>query len=397
MTEPARKLRVAHVATVDLSLRYLLLNQMLYLQREGYEVTGISAPGPDVPFIEGRGIPHIAVPMTRSMTPLADAKALADLVRIFRARRFDIVHTHTPKPGLIGQLAARIAGVPMIVNTIHGFYFHERMKPRSRAFFITMERIAALQSHAILSQSAEDVETAVRERICRREAIQLLGNGIDLARFNPAAKSEPERAAERERLGIPRGATVIGFVGRLVEEKGIPELFEAFRGVLRAHPEARLLVVGPTDESKADALRPERAAAYGIADACVFPGFRTDVEAMYAVMDVFVLPSHREGFPRAVMEASAMGKPVVATDIRGCREAVVHERSGLLVPVKDPTALGAALDRLLRDPELRARLGAGAVEVARERFDEQRVFRTVKETYERLARRRPLAEAGRRP
>lgn len=393
MSPSARGLRVAHVTTVDLSLRYLLLNQMLYLQREGYEVTGISAPGPDVPYIEAKGIPHIAVPMTRSMTPLADAKALADLVRIFRARRFDIVHTHTPKPGLIGQLAARIAGVPMIVNTIHGFYFHERMKPRSRAFFIAMERIAAMQSHAILSQSAEDVETAVRERICRREQIELLGNGIDLSRFHPLAKSDAERAAERERLGIPNAAIVVGFVGRLVEEKGIPELFEAFRAVRGQHPEARLLVVGPTDESKADALRPERAAAYGIADACVFPGFRTDVEAMYAVMDVFVLPSHREGFPRAVMEASAMGKPVVATNIRGCREAVVHERSGLLVPVKDPPALGAAIERLVRDAELRDRLGKGASDLARERFDEQRIFRTVRDTYERLARqRRPRAE-----
>jgi uncharacterized membrane protein len=131
-------LRVAHITTVDQSLRYLLLNQMRSIAQAGYEVTGISAPGSDVPVIESMGIRHIAVPLTRRLSPLADLRALVQLYRIFRREQFTIVHTHTPKPGLLGQLAARMAGAPVVVNTVHGFYFHEHMPRLWREFYITI-------------------------------------------------------------------------------------------------------------------------------------------------------------------------------------------------------------------------------------------------------------------
>ncbi|MBK6517863.1 MAG: glycosyltransferase family 4 protein [Polyangiaceae bacterium] len=380
------RVRVAHITTIDLSLRYLLLNQMLYLKERGFDVTGVSAPGPDVPFIEAQGIRHIAVPMTRSMTPIADARALIELMRLFRRERFDIVHTHTPKPGLLGQLAARAAGVPHIVNTIHGFYFHDRMKPATRRFYIAMEKIAALQSDAILSQNPEDVRTAVSVGICPSERIELLGNGIDLTRFRPDALSAEVITQHKSALGIPEDALVIGFVGRMVAEKGLLELFDAFRRVRLDHPTARLLLVGPVDEHKSDALGPDRAKEKGIADACIFTGMREQVEDMYALMDVFVLPSHREGFPRSVMEASAMGKPVVVTDIRGCRETVIDGATGLMVPVEDAGALSRAIGSLLDDAERRRELGERGVQLARERFDERKVFGIVEATYERLLR-----------
>ena len=155
--------KVAHVTTVDLSLRYLLLNQLERIRDEGYEVVGISADGPDVATVEAHGIPHFAVPMTRRFTPFADLRALWALTRIMRRERFDVVHTHTPKAGLLGQLAARLSGVPVIVNTLHGFYFHEGTKPLSRRFYVWMERIAAKCSDSILSQNKEDIATAVAE------------------------------------------------------------------------------------------------------------------------------------------------------------------------------------------------------------------------------------------
>ncbi|MFZ1864486.1 MAG: glycosyltransferase family 4 protein [Polyangiales bacterium] len=378
------KPRVAHVTTVDLSLRYLLLNQLQRIQEEGYDVYGISAAGPDVAAVEASGIPHFAVPMTRRFTPMADLRALWSLVRLMRRERFDVVHTHTPKAGLLGQLAARISGVPVVVNTLHGFYFHDDMKPAPRRFYIWMERIAARCSDTILSQNTEDMATAVKEHIASPNLIKWLGNGIDVRRFDRRRVSEQALDALRKEIGLDPGAPVVGFVGRLVEEKGILELLEAASRISAEIPEARFIIVGPYDEEKPDALRPDVAERYGVSKQCLFLGMRHDMPEVYALMNVLVLPSHREGFPRTPMEASAMGVPAVVTDIRGCREAVEHGVNGLLVPVGDSGALGEAILSLLRDDERRASMGAAARRMAEERFDEQKVFERVLSEYERL-------------
>jgi glycosyltransferase involved in cell wall biosynthesis len=370
---------------VDLSLRYLLLNQLWALRTVGYRVVGISSPGPEVAALEGQGIAHEAVPMTRRFTPFADLASLLRLYRLFRRRRFTIVHTHNPKPGLLGQLAARLAGTPIVVNTLHGFYFHERMRPWARRFYIATERLAARCSDLILSQNEEDVETAVREGIARQDQIVHLGNGIDLRRFDPEALAPRTRIRLRAGLGIPAEAPVVGFVGRLVGEKGLRELLAAARIVLERIPETRFLLVGGADGEKADRLSPARLAReLRIEDACVFAGVRQDMPQLYAVMDVFALPSHREGFPRAPMEAAAMGVPCVVTDIRGCRQVVAHGRNGLLVPVGDARALADALLSLLTDPLRAQALGAEGRRRALLEFDERLVFEKVLAAYARL-------------
>ena len=379
--------KVAHITTIDLSLRYLLLNQMRALEAAGYDVSGISADGPHVPTLEDAGIRHIAVPMTRRMAPLADLVSLVRLYRVMRRERFTIVHTHTPKPNLIGQLAARAAGVPVVISTVHGYYFHDQMATLPRLALIALEKLAARCSHLILSQSREDVETAARVGIGAPGRVELLGNGIDLARFDRAAIPAGLLAATRRELGIAEAAPVVGFVGRLVAEKGIGELMEAARAVLERFPDARFLVIGPPEPDKADAIGAEAAARLGVDHAFVFAGLRQDMPVMYALMDVFALPSHREGFPRSPMEASAMGVPCVVTDIRGCREAVEEGVNGVMVPAADAPALAAALSALLGDRERAAALGRGGLRLARERFDEQRVFAHVVDAYERLRAR----------
>ncbi len=377
-------LRVAHITTVDQSLRYLLLNQMRSIAQAGYEVTGISAPGSDVPVIESMGIRHIAVPLTRRLTPLADLRALVHLYRIFRREQFTIVHTHTPKPGLLGQLAARMAGAPVVVNTIHGFYFHEHMPPAQRRFYIAMERIAARCSDLILSQSREDLDTAIRLGICPRERIQLLGNGIDIRRFDRNRVDPATLAHLRSTLGLPPDVPVIGFVGRLVVEKGILELARAVQQVQSRFGPVTLLIVGGVDREKADALTHEDIQAAAGTATCIFAGVRQDMPDMYVLMDIFALPSYREGFPRAPMEASAMGVPCVVTNVRGCREAVEHERNGLIVPLRDVDALAEALIRLLRDHDRRRAMGDAGRRMAHEQFDERLVFQRVLAAYHRL-------------
>jgi glycosyltransferase involved in cell wall biosynthesis len=169
-----------------------------------------------------------------------------------------------------------------------------------------------------------------------------------------------------------------------VEEKGIRELWAALASLRQRFPNVKLLVVGETDSHKADAITRDDARVAGVHDLCVFTGWRDDLPGLYAAMDVFTLPSHREGFPRTPMEASAMGIPIVATDIRGCREAVEHGVNGLLVPMKDARELAAALGRLLDDADLRQKLSAGGLRLARERFDERKIFQSVETLYRRL-------------
>ncbi len=390
-------MKIAHIATIDYSIRYLLLNQLRSIKQAGYEVASISASGPNEPVIESVGIRHIAVPMTRRVTPLADLWALWQLARILRRERFTIVHCHTPKAELLGQVAARLAGVPVVVGTFRGIYYRPDMHPLWRRLFMLMARLAAGRADLILSQSKEAMATAVREGICSPEKIKLLGNGIDVRRFDRRSLNPVEVAQLRQSLEIAPDVPVVGFVGRLVREKGILELLQAGRIVRKRFPEVQFLIVGPLDDEKADALTPAVAQEYGLADAFTFTGLRNDMPECYAMMDLFVMPSHRESFPRSPMEASAMGVPCVVTDIPGCREAVEQERNGLLIPLGDVQALAGAIMVLLTDKEKARQMGATGRQMAEERFDEELIFATVKAEYARLLQEKGLAvpEGGR--
>jgi glycosyltransferase involved in cell wall biosynthesis/ribosomal protein S18 acetylase RimI-like enzyme len=384
------KVRVAHISTVDLTVRFLLMPQLRRLRDEGYDVTAISAPGPWRDEIEAEGIRFVSwTHATRSWDPASDARAFGELIGILRRERFDLVHTHTPKAGILGRIAARATGMPAVVNTVHGLYATPEDSLARRAGVLTAERLAAMCSDLELYQSEEDIRWARRIGLVRRGRSILLGNGCDLSLFDPARVPADRRASLRRELGIPEDAPVVGTVGRLVSEKGYHELFAAAGIVRRELPEARFLVVGEHEPGKADSIRPvEIAAARGDV---IFAGWREDTSALLAAMDVFALPSWREGVPRSAIEASAMGVPMVLTDIRGCREVARHGKEGLLVPVRSPARLSEAILSLLRNPDLRARMGAAARARAVERFDERRVEELLVRAYERLLPRRPPA------
>lgn len=376
--------RVVHVTTTDISLEWLLGNQLAAFEMAGYEVIGVSAPGPFVAALEQRGIRHVPLRhATRSVAPLEDAQALGELVSVFRRLRPAIVHTHNPKPGLYGRIAARIARVPVVVNTVHGLYAQPHDRFARRAMIYSMERIAGLCSNAELVQNPEDVDTLRRIGVPERK-LTLLGNGIDLGRFDPSAIDDTDASAARAELGgvVPEDV-VVGLVGRLVREKGYAEVFAAAGQLRERLPFLRFAVIGVDEHEKQDALDAAdraRADAAGVR----FLGERHDVDRLYAGMDIFVLASHREGFPRAAMEAAAMGLPVIATDIRGCRQVVDNGTTGLLVPARDALALAGAIESLAVDPTRRRQLGiAGRAKAARD-FDERRCVAITLETYRRL-------------
>ncbi|MEZ4294068.1 MAG: glycosyltransferase family 4 protein [Polyangiaceae bacterium] len=386
--------KVAHITTIDLSLRFMMLNQLRYLMGAGYEISGISAPGEHARVVAEAGVHYIPVPMTRRVTPLADLLSLVKLIQVMRRERFTVVHTHTPKPALIGQLAARIARVPVVVNTLHGLVHREDTPRVKRRLLILLDTLCATMSDLILSQNPEDIETCVNERIAPREKLRFLGNGIDIRRFDPARIPAETTARLREELGIAPEDRVVGFVGRLVVEKGLLELVEAIDRVAEKVPTVRLLVVGPSGGEKSDAMSMEDARFDRVRRRAVFTGLRDDMPEVFSLMDVLALPSHREGYPRTPMEAAAMKKPAVVTDITGCRETVQHGVNGYLFPKGDARALAERIEELLLDTGRARAFGEAGRKLAEERFDELKVFQIVADAYRELLEKKGLAAPG---
>jgi glycosyltransferase involved in cell wall biosynthesis len=383
---------IVHIATADSSIRYLLLDQLTYLSRQGHEVHAIASPGPHSAAVENAGIQFHPIDLSRRITPARDTVAFGALCRTLARLRPDVVHTHTPKASLLGQYAALATRVPHRVHTIHGLYLPPTATGLKRRAFVTLERITMWPAHAVLSQSIEDVATCTRERICPPTRITFLGNGIDIERFTPP--SEAERRTARAVFEVPDHHRVVGFVGRLVREKGVLDLVNAARAVLARLPSTTFLFVGASDVAKKDAITIAEATAVANDERIRFLGHRDDLPVFYRALDLLVHPSHREGFPRAPMEASATGVPIVATDIRGCRETVEPNVNGVLTPVSDVAALAESVRQLLADDDRRESLKHGARTIAERRFDQRLVFRRVLEAYAKLSRDHATASAS---
>jgi glycosyltransferase involved in cell wall biosynthesis len=382
--------RLVHLTAADISLALLLGPQLRAFTDEGMEVIGVSAPGPFVPELESWGIRHVPLRhSSRSVAPGDDLLAVPELMRAFRHLRPDIVHTHNPKPGLFGRLAARAVGVPGIVNTVHGLYATPDDRLGRKAVVYGLERVAAACSQFELVQNPDDLATLRRLGVPAEHLI-LLGNGVDLDRFQPR-RDWTDIARARKELGVEPSAVVVGTVGRLVWGKGFRELFAAAAHMRTFQPEVIFVVVGPIDNAKGDALTEADMAEATALGNVVFTGHRDNVEDLYPGFDLFVLPSYREGFPRSAMEAAASGLPVIATDIRGCREVVDHEVTGLLVPLHDVGALTDAVATLATDPARRGAMGVRSRAKAKSEFDDRQVIRTTLEAYRRL----PLDRARR--
>ncbi|MEI6234114.1 MAG: glycosyltransferase family 4 protein [Planctomycetota bacterium] len=382
--------RVLHLAAADSMLNPNLRDQLLYLRDEGCLVSTASIDGPLARRLRDEdGFDWTQLPLSREFAPFSDLRAVRFIQNLCREKRFDIVHTHTPKGNLIGQWGARLAGTPIVLQTLHGFYFHDRMNWAARQAWIEIERFSARHSDHILCQNPEDVETAIREKIIGREHITELGNGIDLDRFVPV--SDEKKREIRTRLGIPPDARVIGMVGRFVAEKGFPEFLAAARILASESDDIYFLAIGHRVAS-------ERRGDRFDFDASTLPDHdilskrlivlhdRDDMPELYGAMDAHVLPSHREGFPRALIEGAACGLPQVATDIRGCRQAIVKDVTGILTPLRDEKALAQALKTLLESPTMRKNMGVEARNLANRKFDRRTVFRILNACYQRLLR-----------
>ena len=371
-----RRLRAAHLTTVDMSLALLLPVELAVDLEGGLDVVGISAPGPYVERVEAIGLRHVPVhALTRTWRPGHDLRAAVELARLLRALRLDVLHTHNPKTGVLGRVLGRLVGVPVVVNTCHGLWVGESDGRLKRGLVLGAEAVASWFSDGELFQNADDARALQRWTPRGRSAV--VGNGTDLERFVPDPQ---QRAAVRRQLGVGDDELLVGGVGRLVAEKGIAEYATAARAL---RGKARFVWAGPSDNDKPDALS-------SVGDDVELLGEWRDMPAFYNALDVFCLPSYREGFSRSAMEAAACGTAMVLSDIRGCREIGVDGAELRLVPPRDAAALTAALGDLLADEQFRRALATAARKRALEAFDQRRIAARSLETYVAVARRKRL-------
>lgn len=377
---------VAHVTTIPMSLTFLR-GQVGYMKSRGLAVHAISSPGEELwSFAVEEQIPVYAVEMTRRITPLRDLRALWRLRKVLSEIRPTIVHSHTPKGGLLGMLAAMLERVPIRVYHMRGLPFVTATGIKRRVL-VSSEKLACALAHRVLCNSHSMRGIAIEEGLCPAEKIEVLrsgsGNGVDATgRFDPDRVPAGAGREVREELGIPLDSEVVGFLGRLVREKGIVELEEAWRRLRSDHMEAHLLLIGPFETQ--DPL-PGRAIERLQEDPRVhLMGLDWDTPRLYAAMDLVVLPTYREGFPNVPLEAAAMRLPVVATRIPGCVDAVVDGVTGTLVPVRDAVALEHAIRTYLEDPVLRRRHGEAGRERVLEEFRPEAIWAAVHEEYAQL-------------
>lgn len=368
-----KNIKILQICAVDFTVKNILLPWIDRLSLEGMDVHVICSEGPDVNNLRSQGYKIKTIEIVRRISLLKNIISIIKIFRYVKKEKFDIVHVHTPIASILGRIAARLAGVPLIIYTAHGFYFHDDMQQWKRKIIINLEKfIGRLCTDLIFTVSYEDMQTAIKEGIISKSRIYHVSNGINLTRFNSNIQFDLTR--KRDEFKIISGEKVVGFIGRIVKEKGILDLIHAYKMIFDKLPEVKLLLIGDNRAKDRDTTAKneilELIAEYGLQDNIIFTGHRTDINELLMTMDVFVLPSYREGLPLSVMEAMAMGKPVVATNIRGCREEVKDGENGYLVPVRNPEKMAQAILKILKDDKLAENMGKNGQMRALQEFDE---------------------------
>lgn len=360
-----------------------LTGRLRALREAGFRVTLISSPGELLTRTAAReGVEAIGIPMHREMSPLSDIVSLFRLWWVLVRLNPDLSEFSTPKAGLLGGIASRLAGVPARVYMLRGIKL-ETTKGLKKWILLAAERLSAASAQVVLCNSRSMLDEAVGMGIAPAAKMRILGdgssNGVDVNRFSPG------ESAVRKQFDLPDNAPVIGFVGRLTADKGIPELVEAFDAVLEVESDAHLLLVGWYDVAE-DALGMESRARIACHPRIHCTGFVTDAAPYYRAMDVMVLPTWREGFPNAVLEAAASGVPVITTLCTGSRDSVLPEVTGLLIPPGNPFAIRDAVLKLLGDPNRRQEMGQAARRWICANYSDVRVLRLAVSFYKGLMR-----------
>jgi glycosyltransferase involved in cell wall biosynthesis len=382
---------VVHVVTSDLAL-ILMRGQLQYLQRRGFDVTVISSPGKWLDeAAQVENIRTVRVRMERAFAPLRDLVSLWRLWRNMRAICPTVTNVSTPKAGLLGGFAAWLSRVPCRFYTLRGLRF-ETAKGVRRQLLVYADRLACCFAHRVICVSQSLREKAIASGLTSREKTVVFGsgssNGVDASRFELTPEMLSRAAQLRLQLDIPPMAPVVGFVGRLTRDKGVPELVEAFRRLAYRFPDLRLLLIGRFEDEDPLSIATRKFVQTHPRVICAGPV--EDPAPYYALMDVLVLPTHREGFPNVVLEAQAAGKPVVAARATGVLDAIVDGETGLLFPVGEEVAIAEAVARLFSDVALAKKLACAGQKRVKHEFQQEHIWEMLCEEYFRSLKSKRL-------
>lgn len=383
--------KLIRITTVPISFKVLLKGQLRFMTSNGFDVKGVSSEGEELREVhENEGIVMEAINMSRKITPFQDLKSLWEMWNFLRKEKPQIVHTHTPKAGIIGMLAARLAGVPHRLHTVAGLPLMEATGIK-RKILNFVEKLTYSSATRVYPNSKGLYDFILQNNFTQSNKLKIIGNGssngINTTFFSPAQVSEIENVALREKLNIQPDDFVFVFVGRIVSDKGINELIKAFSELQTAENNEqigiKLLLVGGL-ESDLDPLNPETLAEINQNRDIISVGFQQDVRPFFAIADALAFPSYREGFPNVVMQAGAMGLPSIVSDINGCNEIIVEGENGMIIPPKNVEKLKEKMLTLAKDKNLYIKLKENSRRMIENRYEQSVVWKALLEEYEGL-------------
>lgn len=378
--------KLIRITTIPLSLEKLLEGQLTYMN-QFFEVTAVSSEKERLEKYGGDNkVKTFWVEMTRAITPMKDLKAVWQLYGFLIKEKPLIVHTHTPKAGIIGMLAAKMAGVPIRIHTVAGLPLMET-RGAKRKVLNSVEKITYQLATRIYPNSLGLKKIILEENFAREEKLKVLGkgssNGINTVYFDPEKFSEDAKSGYKIELGIPQKDLVFIFIGRLVSEKGINELVAAFDSLHQKYPNISLLLIGPFEEDL-DPLKKETLQKIEGHTKIFTTGYQQDVRPYLAISDVLVFPSYREGFPNVVMQAGAMGLSSIVSNINGCNEIIKEGVNGLIIPVKEKSSVYKAMELMITDPEKREKISSRARKEICRNYDRNEFWELLRKEYDSL-------------
>ena len=375
--------RVAHFAIAPTFVAKIMIHDLRRLKSVSDAVI-ITTAGEELEAVRAEGFRIFTVKASRKLSPLLDPITIRQVSRVLRAERVDVLHTYTPKAGLLGQIAGAMVGVKKRIHSCRGLLYTPGMPVTLETMFRITDSLTNRLASRVIYVSSADRTLSIKEGLCPEQKAVYTGSGIDLDHFSRGRFDGSSRIATRKRLGIDEDATLILTVGRFVDEKGYRELGSAAKSIARQHPGVKFVWVAPVLEGEERSLPDDYLATQGLSSIVLRLGLQADVAELYAAADLLVHPSYREGVPRAVMEAAAMGVPIVASDIPGCREVLQSESEAFFCKPRDIVSLTEAIDRALANPaDARARARA-AYERVRSEFDQNRLTARVWAVYREI-------------
>jgi glycosyltransferase involved in cell wall biosynthesis len=378
--------KLIRITTIPLSLHKLLGGQLAYMARY-HDVIGVSSNGKEIELIEQeQGIKVHRINMTRSITPLRDLIAIIRLALFFMKEKPDIVHSHTPKAGLVSMLAARLAGVKIRMHTVAGLPLMETSGFRFK-LLKSVEKLVGRTATTIYSNSYKLRDYMLKNHLVHESKLRVIGsgstNGINLSYFSRTESVMKEGRLLHNRYGISDEHLVFCFIGRIVIDKGITELVDAFSELSKTFPQIRLFMVGNIESELAQGIEQTMRSNQAI----IQTGYQEDVRPYLAISDVFVFPSYREGFPNVVLQASSFNLPSIVTNINGSNEIIEDGKNGLIIPKKDKISLTAAMEKFVVNRGLSRELGDNARELVAGKYDQKLVWELWKQEYETQLRK----------